>query len=347
MSNIAKIEFPALNITGENYMPWTAHVKRHLKSMGVLETITEGNKCTEQDKAKADVFLHKHIDEMLQFEYFNCDDPYVLWRDLQSRFDHQREVLLPTARDEWNNLRFQDFKKVNEYTSALFRICSTLRFCGQIVTEEDMLEKTFSTFHASNINLQQQYRLQRFRRYSDLNSFLLVAKKNNELLMKNHQARPTGSQPIPEANVITNDNNKRFGRKMGRSRGRGYFDKSTYNGRNHSFKRNNNYRGNPRGRGRGRGRNQRTNNYHAQQNNNSSQYNKFKNEAGTSQNNGTSCFRCGSTNHWSKACRTAPHLCELYQASIKRQDKEVNHVDNFDDMNVELNAADFINDMEI
>ena len=123
MSNIAKIEFPALEIIGENYMPWTAHVKRHLKSMGVLETITEGNECTEQDKAKADVFLHKHIDDMLQFKYFNCDDPYVLWRDLQSRFDHQREVLLPTARDEWNNLRFQDFKKVNEYTSALFRIC--------------------------------------------------------------------------------------------------------------------------------------------------------------------------------------------------------------------------------
>ncbi|XP_021980241.1 uncharacterized protein LOC110876376 [Helianthus annuus] len=174
MANIAKIEFSALNITGENYMPWTAHVKRHLKSMGVLETITEWNDCSDQDK-----------------------DPYVLWEDLKRRFDNQREVLLPTARDEWNNLRFQDFKKVNEYTSALFRICSTLRFCGQTVTEEDMLEKTFSTFHASNINLQQQYRLQKFQRYSDLNSFLLVVEKNNELLMKNHQARPTGSLAIP------------------------------------------------------------------------------------------------------------------------------------------------------
>ncbi|XP_035838422.1 uncharacterized protein LOC118485975 [Helianthus annuus] len=111
MANIAKIEFPALNITGENYMPWTAHVKRHLKSMGVLETITEWNECSDQDKAKADVFLHKHIDEMLQFEYSNFEDPYVLWEDLKSRFDNQREVLLPTARDEWNNLRFQDFKK--------------------------------------------------------------------------------------------------------------------------------------------------------------------------------------------------------------------------------------------
>ncbi|KAJ0453971.1 putative transcription factor interactor and regulator CCHC(Zn) family [Helianthus annuus] len=348
MANIAKIEFPALNITGENYMPWTAHVKRHLKSMGVLETLTEWNECSDQDKAKADVFLHKHIDEMLQFEYSNFEDPYVLWEDLKSRFDNQREVLLPTARDEWNNLRFQDFKKVNEYTSALYRICSTLRFCGQTVTEEDMLEKTFSTFHASNINLQQQYRLQKFQRYSDLNSFLLVAEKNNELLMKNHQARPTGSLAIPEANAVINDDTKDSGRKWGRGHGRGHFGKS--NGRNYSFKRNNNFRSNSHGRGRGRGRgrarNQRTPNYHTPQNTNSNQYNK-RNEAGRSENNGTSCFRCGSANHWSKACRTPSHLCELYQASLKRKEKEMNHVDNFNDINVEMNVADFNNNMEL
>ncbi|XP_022008496.1 uncharacterized protein LOC110907884 [Helianthus annuus] len=298
MAYIAKIEFQALNITGENYMPWTAHVKRHLKSMGVLETITEGNDCTDQDKAKAHVFLHKHIDEMLQFEYSNFEDSDVLWKDLKSRFDHQMEVLLPTARDEWNNLRFQDFKKVNEYTSALFRKCSTLRFCGQTVTEEDMLEKTFSTIHASNINLQQKYRLQRFQRYSDLNSFLLVAEKNNELLMKYHQARPTGSLAIPEANAVINDDTKESGRKWGRGRGRGHSGKSNFNGRNHSFKGNNNFRDNSHRRGRGRGcvQNQRTTNYHTPQNNNSNQYNK-RNEAGRSENNGTSCFRCGSVNH--------------------------------------------------
>ncbi|XP_022023971.1 uncharacterized protein LOC110924250 [Helianthus annuus] len=348
MENIAKIEFLALNITGGNYMSWKAHVKRHLKSMGVLETITEGNKCSDQDKAKADVFLHKHIDEMLQFEYSNCEDPYVLWEDLKSRFDHQREVLLPSTRDEWNNLRFQDFKKVNEYTSALFRICSTLQFFGQTITEEDVLEKTFSTFHASNINLQQQYRLQRFQRYSDLNSFLLIAEKNNELLMKNHQARPTGSLAILEANVVINDDTKVAGRKWGRGRGRVHFGKG--NGRNYSFKGNNNFRGNSHGRGRGRGRghgrNQRTSNYHTLQNTNSNWYNK-RNEVGRSENNGTSCFRCGSTNRWSKACRTPSHLCELYQASLKRKEKEVNHVDKFNDINVELNVADYTNDMEL
>ena len=93
--------------------------------MGVLKTITLGNN-EDQDKAKADVFLHKHIEEMLQFEYSICEDPYVLWEYIKSRFDHQREALLPTAKYEWNNLMFQDSKNIIEYTYALFRICSTL-----------------------------------------------------------------------------------------------------------------------------------------------------------------------------------------------------------------------------
>ena len=90
MANIAKLEFPALNISGENYMSWTANVKRHLKAMGVLEAINEGIDCSDQDKAKADVFIHKHIDELLQLEYFNSDNPYELWNDLKNRYDNQK-----------------------------------------------------------------------------------------------------------------------------------------------------------------------------------------------------------------------------------------------------------------
>ena len=50
----------------------------------------------------------------------------------------------------------QDFKKVSDYNSAMFRIVSQLKFCGVDITDEEMLEKTYSTFHASNITLQQQ-----------------------------------------------------------------------------------------------------------------------------------------------------------------------------------------------
>lgn len=65
-----------------------------------------------------------------------------------------------------------------------------------------MLEKTLTTFHASNVILQQQYRERGFQKYSELVSCLLVAEQHNVLLMKNHEARPTGAASLPEANVM-------------------------------------------------------------------------------------------------------------------------------------------------
>ena len=51
---------------------------------------------------------------------------------------------------------FKILKKVSDYNSAMFIIVSQLKFCGQTVTDEDMLlKKTYSTFHASNVTLQQ------------------------------------------------------------------------------------------------------------------------------------------------------------------------------------------------
>ena len=81
-----------------------------------------------------------------------------------------------------------------------------------------MLEKTLTTFHASNVLLQQQYRERKFIKYSELISCLLIVGQNNELLMKNHQSRPTGSEPFLEVNVISSQTH---GRGCGRIRGRG------------------------------------------------------------------------------------------------------------------------------
>ena len=122
------------------------------------------------------------------------------------------------------HLRLQDFKTVSEYNSALFRINFQLKLCGEKVTKKDMLEKTFTTFHASNVLLQQQYREQRFKKYSELHACLLVAEQNNELLMKNHQSHLTGIEPFPKVNVISSQTNGRGcsnGRGQGRGRGRG------------------------------------------------------------------------------------------------------------------------------
>ena len=84
-----------------------------------------------------------------------------------------------------------------------------------------MLERTFFTFHASNIILQQQYRQWNFTKYFELISVLLTAKKTNELLLKNHDLRPTRSAVVLEAHANANKNSGQF-RDLGRKQGRGF-----------------------------------------------------------------------------------------------------------------------------
>ena len=62
-----------------------------------------------------------------------------------------------------------------------------------------MLEKTLTSMHKENLVLMQQYRKRRFTKYSELLSCLLVAEQNNELLMKMHGIRDSGTTPAPEA----------------------------------------------------------------------------------------------------------------------------------------------------
>ena len=62
-------------------------------------------------------------------------------------------VILSKARYDWMHLRLQDFKTIAEYNSAFFIISSKLQLCGEKITESDMLEKTYSTFHTSNVLL--------------------------------------------------------------------------------------------------------------------------------------------------------------------------------------------------
>ncbi|XP_075107043.1 uncharacterized protein LOC107793793 [Nicotiana tabacum] len=130
MSNLSKLEFVALAISGNNYLLWVLDAEIHLDAKGLGDTIKEGNEVSSQDKAKAMIVLRRHLDE------------------------------------------------------------------GEPMNDEDMLEKTLSIFYASNILLQQQYCENGFKKYSELISCLLVAKQHNVLVMKNHEARPTGSAPF-------------------------------------------------------------------------------------------------------------------------------------------------------
>ncbi|KAL0315538.1 UNVERIFIED_CONTAM: hypothetical protein Sradi_5432000 [Sesamum radiatum] len=172
--------------------------------------------------------------------------------------------------------------------------------------------------------LQQQYREKGFTKYFELISCLLVAEQNNELLLKNHESRPTGSAPFPEVNVAT----------------RNHYNHEPYRGRNHS-----------RGYGRGCG-------YHSGNSKNISFHKKWKysegkpekeNSGQTSKHVETSCYCYGGKGHWSRTCRTPEHLIDLYQESLKNKNKkiETNFVDDESDGYINmthLDVADFFAD---
>ncbi|GAV84328.1 UBN2 domain-containing protein, partial [Cephalotus follicularis] len=170
------------------------------------------------------IFLRHHIDDGMKYEYLTVENPLELWQNLNDRFEHLKAVVLPKALNDWSQLRFQDFKTVSEYNSTLFKIVSQLKMCGEVITEDMLLEKTYRTFHASNMLLQQQNRLYGFTKYRELIGSLLIAEQNNELLLQNHESRLTGSVPLPEVNATSSDfrgQGRGRGREHGRGRGSG------------------------------------------------------------------------------------------------------------------------------
>ncbi|XP_026397056.1 uncharacterized protein LOC113291775 [Papaver somniferum] len=218
----------------------------------------------------------------------------------EKRFDHLKLVILLKARNDWLNLRLQDFRSVAAYNSALFKITSTLKLYGEDVTDEQMLEKTFTTFHASNVLLQQHNRERKLMEYSEIISCLLIAKQNNDLLLRNHEARPVGSAAVPEAHATTS-----FGR-----------------GNNHGNKVK---RGNGKANQRGGHKNEREKGTRYQSYQRPLKIAEPK-EPKQEKEKGSSSqppqkdvfYRCGLIDHWKRTCRTPKHFVKLYQASLKR-----------------------------
>ena len=100
--------------------------------MNLGNTIQEKkNEASQQDCAKAMIFLRHHLDEGLKNEYLTIKDPLVHWKNLKEIYDHQKTVILPKARYDWMHLRLQDFRTVAEYNSTLFKISSKLQLCGE------------------------------------------------------------------------------------------------------------------------------------------------------------------------------------------------------------------------
>ena len=150
-----------------------------------------------------------------------------------------------------------------------------------------MIEKTLETFYPSNMVLQQQYRNNRYKKYSELINVLLAA-----VII--------GSNALPEAHASFHKKNKTFYKKGMHSKKQGHNEGK--------FKKQFNRGQKPRGQGKGKAQNGQ------------------KGDGNMSEHPNKGCFRCGSMNHWSRQCRTEPHLIQMYQDWKKRQNAEAHFV---------------------
>ena len=124
MSNLTKLEFEALDIMGKNYLSWVLDAEIHLDAKGLGNVILPRNEVSNQDKAKAMIFLRHHLCKGLKAEYLITKDPLKLWNNLKKRYDYQKMIILPKVCYDWMHLWLQDFKIVN---LTNFKISSQLK----------------------------------------------------------------------------------------------------------------------------------------------------------------------------------------------------------------------------
>ncbi|XP_071689491.1 uncharacterized protein [Rutidosis leptorrhynchoides] len=314
MANVRELAFPVLDISGKNYFSWAFNVKRRLVANGLEETIKENNTASQQDRAKALIFIRHHLHKNLKTDY-SMKDPFVLLEVLKKRYEHLKVIILKKARNQWSQLRFQDCKSVNEYTSAIEGIKSKFRICGKNIDDNEILEKTYSTFHPLNMLLQQEFRLLGFKSYYELLSLLVVAERNNQLVMNNRYSRTNDYNTFPEVNVAPFDfkrqcesfpeeNDMSYNYKRRRYEN-GCFKCGMINHWSRTCR-------TPK---------HLVELYQASLEKteivNTNCVTSFKYKRGRYENG---CFKCGSMNHWSRTCRTPKHLVELYQASLEKSE---------------------------
>lgn len=285
-------EFEELALNGNNYPTWASDIKIGFASRGILSTIEEpvanGPPIPPKVTYSALILLRTSIHKDLKKEYLLEENPRTLWVSLKERYEQQKEIIFPDAQYQWNHLRFQDFKSVADYDHAVHDISTRLKFCEKEPTDAEKIEKTLSTMHPSDRVICAQTRKEKHQTYSALMHSLTQAEKNDELLQKNHQMRPTGSAPLPEVH----NNEMHRGKNKRKFKGPPKGNQSQGNAQNSSG-------------GRNRGRNFIKNQRHK-----ANKRARGKNPPPRGKER--FCYKCGCNTHFASTCRTPKHLVDLY-----------------------------------
>ncbi|KAM1643581.1 hypothetical protein EV2_013691 [Malus domestica] len=81
MSNLNKLDFTTLEVSGRNYLKWVQDMKLYLTAKGIratIEALIDDKPVDEAQKTIAMIFILRHIYDALQIEYLIEEDPCTL-----------------------------------------------------------------------------------------------------------------------------------------------------------------------------------------------------------------------------------------------------------------------------
>jgi hypothetical protein len=162
-------------------------------------------------------------------------------------------------------------------------------------------------------------------KYCDLINVLLTAEAHSELLIKNFNMRPAGTQAQPEAHTSFCSNK---GKGPFRNKGAKHHGHRWPKGG--KFKKHMNNR-DQKSNGNGKGKSLQGS----------------KGNANGAKHSNEGCFRRGSKKYWSRTCIAEPHLIELYQEWKKHQNPEAHFVQVAIDANTRLHLLEPLNPLQI
>ncbi|KAJ1285821.1 hypothetical protein BS78_03G307000 [Paspalum vaginatum] len=210
-------EFEELTLYGTNYPDWASDIKIGFASRGLLSTIDpsveNGPAITDIIKYTALLLLQTSIHKNLKREYILEENPKNLWFAFKERYKQQKEIIYSDAQHEWNHLRLQDFKSVEDYNHT--------------PSDAEKIQKTLATMHPADRVLCNQYRKEQHQLYSQLIHSLTQSERHDKLQLKNHHLRHVGSAPLPEVHNVQNNvgnkkkSNESFTRHKANKRARG------------------------------------------------------------------------------------------------------------------------------